>query len=317
MRANSFGSRFVITTFGESHGPAMGVVIDGCPAGVVFDKELLKRELEKRRPGTSEIVSARNESDVPEILSGVFDGKTLGTPLAVIIRNQDQRSSDYEKIKYVPRVGHADEVWAKKFGHTDLRGGGRSSGRETVSRVIGGAVAQMALRHIGDETKVIAFAKRIGPLDLELSNSREDEVKKLLVEAREKGYSYGGIAEIWIDHIKTGVGEPVFRKLKSDLAQAYMSVGATIGVEFGVGFAAVNVEGSIFHNANITSSSVYGGMKGGISTGERIVARVAFKPTSSVLDVSKKGRHDPCIVFRALPVLEGMTYLVIADHLVK
>lgn len=317
MKANSFGNRFVITTFGESHGPAMGVVVDGCPSGIKFDMELLMKELERRRPGTSDLVSARNELDAPEILSGVFEGKTLGTPLAVLVRNKDQRSLEYEKITINTRVGHADEVWVKKFGHADLRGGGRSSGRETVSRVIGGAIAQMALRHIGDESKVVAFAKKIGPIDTDLANPKEEEIKTLMAEAKEKGLSYGGIAEIWIDHIKAGVGEPVFRKLKSDLAQAYMSVGATIGVEFGAGFGAVNSEGSQFHNSKITDSSVYGGMKGGISTGERVVARVAFKPTSSVLDVAKKGRHDPCIVFRALPVLEAMTYLVIADHLVK
>ncbi len=314
MRANSFGSHFCITTFGESHGPAMGVVIDGCPAGINFDDTLLKRELDRRKPGTSQIVSARQEDDAAHILSGVFDGKTLGTPITIIVYNKNQNSADYNEIKNQPRPGHADEAWKNKFGHWDHRGGGRASGRETVSRVMGGAVAQMVLRHFGAEVAVQAKVRQVGALVLSDDNRREDEVQKLLLEAKEKGLSYGGVAEIWIDHLTPGVGEPVFRKLKSDLAQAYMSIGATIGVEFGAGFSAVPQEGSQFHDRQQTPEDVYGGMKGGISTGERVVARVAFKPTSSVLDVAKKGRHDPCIVFRALPVLEAMTYLVLADH---
>lgn len=333
MSANQFGSRFVITSFGESHGTALGVVIDGCPAGVSFDEALLKKDLERRRPGhhgSGQVVSGRQESDLPEILSGVFEGLTLGTPIAIIVCNQDARSQDYKEIKASPRAGHADDMWKEKFGHSDHRGGGRSSGRETVSRVMAGAVAKMLLGQVSAQTKVLGYASQVGPFKLtneernqigdkaidsfqaRFPSSRDHELAAMLKEAQEQGESYGGIAEILIQNPPSYLGQPVFHKLKSDLAQAFLSVGATSGFELGLGFESADVKGSDFHQ--ISNSSLYGGVRGGISTGEDILMRVSFKPTSSILDVAKKGRHDPCIVTRAIPVLEAMTWLVLADH---
>lgn len=332
MSASQFGSRFVITTFGESHGPALGVVIDGCPAGVAFDEALLRRELERRRPGghgSGQIVSGRQEADQPEVLSGVYEGKTLGTPIAILVRNQDARSQDYSQIKNSPRAGHADDMWKQKFGHSDHRGGGRSSGRETVARVMAGAVAQMMLKHVAAPMRVIGYASQIGSLSLtdqeraevinqdvdsfqaRFPSSRDQEVEALLKSAQQQGESHGGTAEILIHNPPAYLGQPVFHKLKSDLAQAFLSVGAANGFELGLGFASSFTKGSEFHAG---LEDVYGGIRGGISTGESILLRVAFKPTSSILDVAKKGRHDPCIVTRAIPVLESMAWLVLADH---
>lgn len=332
MSASQFGSRFVITSFGESHGTALGVVIDGCPAGVRFDTEILKKELERRRPGhhgSGQIVSGRQETDIPEVLSGVFEGKTLGTPIAIIVRNQDARSQDYKEIKNSPRAGHADDMWKNKFGHSDHRGGGRSSGRETVSRVMAGAVAQMLLKETSPKTRVMGYASQIGPFSLtpdertqvssknvdsfqaRFPSNRDVEVAELLKSAQVSGDSYGGVAEILIENPPAYLGQPVFHKLKSDLAQAFLSVGATNGFELGLGFDSAEVKGTEFHQG---SPDAYGGIRGGISTGESILLKVSFKPTSSILDVAKKGRHDPCIVTRAIPVLEAMTWLVLADH---
>ncbi|MBO9667258.1 MAG: chorismate synthase [Bdellovibrio sp.] len=330
--ANSFGSRFVVTSFGESHGTALGVLIDGCPAGVHFDEELLKKELERRRPGhhgSGQIVSGRQETDVPEVLSGVFEGKTLGTPIAMIVRNQDARSQDYAKIQNSPRAGHADDMWKNKFGHSDHRGGGRSSGRETVSRVMAGSVAQMLLAEVSTKTKVIGYASQIGPMTLtdeershvakleidsyqaRFPSKRDQEVAELLKKAQDSGESYGGVSEILVQNPPASLGQPVFHKLKADLAQAFLSVGATNGFELGLGFESAGVQGTEFHGGN---QAPYGGIRGGMSTGEDILLRISFKPTSSILDVAKKGRHDPCIVTRAIPVLESMTWLVLADH---
>lgn len=334
MSANTFGSRFVIHSFGESHGAALGVLIDGCPAGVNFDQELLEKELRRRRPGThqdsSQVVSGRNEKDHPEVLSGVFEKRTLGTPIAIIVRNEDARSEDYEAIRKAPRAGHADDMWKMKFGHSDHRGGGRSSGRETLSRVMGGAVAQMLMKQLSPQTRVIGYASQIG--DMELSSeekaqvlekniddyqarfpsSRHQEVAELLKQAQAEGESLGGIGEILVQNPPPHLGQPVFHKLKADLAQAFLSVGAVNGFELGAGFQSGASKGTEFHGGD---SSRYGGIRGGISTGESILLRVSFKPTSSILDVAKKGRHDPCILTRALPVLEAMTWLVLADHL--
>ena len=330
--ANSFGSRFILTSFGESHGPALGAVVDGMPAGIEWDEALLQKQLERRRPGTSAIVSGRGEADEPEVLSGVYGGKTLGTPIAVVVRNRDARSSDYEEIARNARVGHADDVWRAKFGHSDPRGGGRSSGRETVSRVLGGAVARMFLQAVAPTVCIKGFASQIGPYSLndkdralissvdpdELiarfpSERKSKDIETLLIEAKTKGLSYGGTAEIWIDGVPAHLGQPVFHKLKADLASAFMGVGASSAFELGDGFETTGAEGSLFHR--VENSERYGGIRGGISTGERIILRAGFKPTSSVLDVAKQGRHDPCIVPRAIPVLEAMTALVLADHL--
>lgn len=329
--ANQFGQRFSITTFGESHGPALGVLIDGCPAGIPFDEALLKNRLARRRPGSSALVTSRNEADEPEVLSGIYEGRTLGTPIAVIVRNTDARSGDYQGL--APRAGHADDVWKMKFGHSDPRGGGRSSGRETLARVIGGAFAEMFLRAVEPKLSIVGFATAIGPLALgeadergidAASGARVDAsparfpsaaqaaaVTQLLTSAKADGKSYGGIACVRAWGIPAGVGQPVFHKLKADLASAYLGVGATAAVEIGEGADSAGAEGSEFHRRG---ESPYGGIRGGIATGEPFEARVTFKPTSSVMDVAKKGRHDPCIVPRAIPVLEAMTWLVLADH---
>lgn len=332
MTANRFGRLFSVTTFGESHGPALGAVIDGCPAGVAFDHDLLLSQLARRRPGQSAVVSDRKEGDQPEILSGVFQGRTLGTPIAMIVRNLDARSQDYDNLPVRP--GHADDVWSEKFGHVDPRGGGRSSGRETVARVMAGAVAEMFVRALYSQFEVVAYVIQIGDRQIsqdQLSALRRNanrsnvdqnpvrcpdadlalQLEEKLQQAKTQGQSFGGVAEVVIRGLPMGLGQPVFHKLKSDLASAMMSVGATLGVEFGDGFRAAFEEGTAYHTMKQTG---YGGIRGGISTGEPIVLRVAFKPTSSVLDVAKKGRHDPCIVPRAVVVLEAMAALVIADH---
>lgn len=332
--ANSFGNRLRLTTFGESHGIALGAVIDGVPAGIRWRDDILQTELERRRPGTSAVVSARGELDKPEILSGVYQERTLGTPIAMIVRNHDARSEDYAEIAREPRAGHADDVWKMKFGHSDPRGGGRSSGRETLARVMGGAVARMILSDMAPEMSVRGFSRRIGPYELSPADLKalpsradaidtftarfpsrelESKVTSLLQSAKSEGLSYGGVAELRIEGVPPGLGQPVFHKLKADLASAMLGVGATSAVEIGAGMEAVLAEGSVFHKAG--DQERYGGIRGGISTGEPIVLRVGFKPTSSVLDVAKKGRHDPCIVPRAIPVLEAMVCLVLADHL--
>ena len=338
--ANSFGSRFVLTSFGESHGPALGCVIDGCPAGVDWDEALLRHECARRRPGQAlegrpVVVTDRAEPDAPEVLSGVYQGKTLGSPIALAIRNLDARSGDY--AQNAARAGHADDVWLSKFGVSDHRGGGRSSGRETVARSMGGAVAQMFLRSEAPSLRVIAFVSQawtftLSDDDLRALDARwvagekypadgfvarfpspaqERGLETSLLDAKTQGLSYGAVVEIWVDGVPAGLGQPVFRKLKSDLAGAFMSVGATAGVEIGEGFSVSTAEGSQFHSRG---ASPYGGIRGGVSTGERIVARVAFKPTASVMDVAKRGRHDPCIAPRAAPVLEAMTWLTLAEH---
>jgi len=341
MSANTFGTRFQIHTFGESHGTALGCVIDGCPSNLEFDLDLLKKELERRRPGhhglqTGEVVSQRNESDEPEILSGVFEGKTLGTPIAIIVRNQDARSQDYKAIAQNPRAGHADDVWQMKFSHRDPRGGGRSSGRETVARVMGGAVAKMLLKKMAPELKILGFSTQIGLLKLaenekaqflqqkqaeaypqdkffaRFPSTQDQKVHELLKTAQASGESYGAKVEIRVQNMPSGLGQPVFHKLKSDLAAALTSVGAVAGFQLGEGNPESEM-GTKFHQNS--ESSNYGGIRGGISTGEDLILQVTLKPTSSILDVAKKGRHDPCIATRAIPVLESMVALVLVDHL--
>ncbi len=333
MAGNSFGQRFVVTSFGESHGCGLGVVIDGCPAGLSFDEGFLISELARRRPGFDELVSARKEEDIPEILSGVYQGRTLGTPLAILVRNRDQRSADYNQIESQPRVGHADDLWKKKYAHADLRGGGRSSGRETISRVMAGAVAKMILRELSPATQIIGYAAQIGswnlPKDEEeafISNGKkaddyvarfpspslQDTLRTALKEGKRDGQSFGGMATLFVKAPPAVLGQPVFHKLKADLASALMGVGAVVGVELGSGFSKVNQLGTDFHQKN---SPVYGGIRGGLSTGEDILLRAAIKPTSSILEVSRRGRHDPCILIRAIPVLESMVAMVLVDHL--
>jgi chorismate synthase len=336
MRGNQFGRVFCLHTFGESHGRAMGAVVDGCPAGVVWQQELLNRSLERRRPGKSAYTSGRQESDAAEILSGVHENITLGTPIAAVIYNEDARSKDYDPAKMKQRQGHATDVWQAKYGHSDPRGSGRASGRETVSRVIGGSIARMFVTQMYPEAQVISFVSRIGLISLSdgvcadaaeaLENDpwhvdefslrcpsveKNERMESLLAEAKETGESYGGIAYVRMAGIPRGLGQPVFAKLKSELSSAFMGIGAVCGVESGQGFAAAQESGKEFHN----SRQDYGGLRGGISTGDPISFKVAFKPTSSRQDVAKEGRHDPCIVPRAVPVLEAMAWLVIADQI--
>lgn len=330
MSANTFGHIFKVHSFGESHGIALGAVIDGCPAGLKFDFDFLKAELARRKPGSA-LTSARQESDLPEVLSGVYEGKTLGTPIAILVRNQDARPQDYKDLK--PRTGHADDVWKEKFGHQDPRGGGRSSGRETLVRVIGGAVAKMLLKELSPETSIRGFVSKIGPYAISeqertaflnskmlaqdyqgnFPSPRHEDLAKSLQDLKDQGDSWGGIAEIVALQPGKSWGQPVFRKLKSDLAAAMMSVGATSAVEIGQGFFDPQSSGIEFHKDS--QSQVYGGIRGGLSTGEPISVKVHMKPTSSILDVAKKGRHDPSILIRAVPVLEAMMALVLVDHL--
>ncbi|MFZ3228737.1 MAG: chorismate synthase [Pseudobdellovibrio sp.] len=332
MSANSFGQIFKITSFGESHGKSIGVLIEGCPAGVPFDVDLLNNNLQRRRPGQSSVTTARDEQDEPILLSGVFENKTLGTPICLIVNNIDKKSKDYDEIKDNPRVGHADDTWKLKFKHVDYRGGGRSSGRETVSRVLAGSVAQMLVQKINSDIKVLGYVSSIGSFHLSDADSKsiwsqkidsfptrfpsvsqQDQVIQLLEQAKIEGESYGGIIDLRIRNVPPGLGQPVFHKFKADLAAAMLSIGATIAIELGEGFDSAEAKGTEFHHQN--NSSKYGGVRGGITTGEEIFVRIVFKPTSSINSVSQKGRHDPCIVTRAVPVVESMAWLLLADHL--
>ena len=335
MRGNQFGSIFSVTTFGESHGPAMGAVIDGCPAGVVWRQELMDAFLERRRPG-QKLTSARQESDRATVLSGVFEGRTLGTPIAAVIYNEDARSKDYTNSALEMRRGHATDLWQSKYGHSDPRGSGRASGRETVSRVLGGSVARMLVEQLHPEVRVMVLTSAIGEIELtaeELGSAlvalhtdpwavdkyslrcpslnKNRSMENLLANAQTAGESFGGVIEVCIAGLPSGLGQPVFRKLKNSWADAYMSIGATTGFEIGEGFASSRQNGKEFHSA----TQDYGGLRGGLTTGQRVQMRVAFKPTSSRGEVARQGRHDPCIVPRAVPVVEAMTWLVLAEQL--
>ena len=328
---NSWGNVLLMHTFGESHGPALGCVIDGMPAGVIYRGDILLRDLARRRPGIwsegslKEGVSKRQEPDIPEVLSGIYAGLTLGTPIALVVRNQDARAQDYQQL--LPRPGHADEVWQKKFGHVDPRGGGRSSGRETVSRVIGGAFAKMLLSQVLPELKVYAYLCQIGTFELPQeeralvdserideyvarfpSPSLQESVLDSLKKARADHDSLGATLEVVIRSPPVGLGQPVFHKLKNDLAAAMLSIGATYSFE--LVYDRATHYGHEFHAPGFS----YAGIQGGISTGETIIFRVGIKPTASIGEISQRGRHDPCIGIRAVPVVEAMTYFVLADH---
>lgn len=342
MNANRFGSRFSWVSFGESHGPALGVTIDGCPAGLQIDLSRLEWWMNRRRPGQSKVTSQRQESDRVEILSGVFEGKTLGTPITMIVRNEDARSTEYSKEKLEQRKGHATDLWQKKFGHSDPRGSGRASGRETVARVMAGFVAETLCRSVVSEIRMLGFSSRIGEFVLSDTEKeawlkrlqasqhefgsvawadqfsarfpdleKHEQVQKYLTTARERGESYGGTADVLIEKAPVGLGQPVFHKLKSDFAMAMMSLGATCGFEMADGFAASSDMGSIFHH----DDQKYAGVRGGISTGETMHFRLHFKPTSTLGTMATQGRHDPCIVPRALVVAEAMAWSVLADHI--
>lgn len=344
------GKNFVISTWGESHGPALGVVVDGCPAGISISAEDIQKDLDRRKPGQSIYSTPRKEQDKVEILSGVFEGKTTGTPISMVIFNTDQRSRDYSQIKEVYRPGHADLVYDIKYGFRDYRGGGRSSGRETVARVAAGAIAKKILKHLG--IRVLAYTLSIGNIEIDRKRFDIDEIFRnplampdaeaaeaagqFLQQIRKEGNSAGGIVECIIEGMPAGVGEPVFEKLDATLAKAIFSIGAVKGVEFGSGFQAARMKGSdnndnyqLDEEGKIKKlSNNSGGIVGGISEGEPIVFRAAFKPTPSIsirqktvsrkgenTEIIVKGRHDPIVVPRAVVVVEAMAAITVVDYL--
>ena len=359
VSGNSFGQAFRITTAGESHGPGNVVIIDGCPPGVALDAEMLAVDLNRRRPGQSKIVTQRQEADEPEILSGVFEGKTTGTSIAILIRNTDARSRDYSKIMDTYRPGHADYTYDRKYGFRDYRGGGRSSARETTARVAAGAVAkQLLASHLG--VRIVGYVKQVGdivasvddPASVTLEqvetlpsgepnivrcpdHAQVDAMVKLIEAVRKDQDSIGGVAELVAIGVPPGLGEPVFDKLKADLAKALFSLPAVLGVEYGSGFACARMRGSEHNDPFLpgapgrprTASNRSGGVQGGISNGEPIWVRVAFKPTATIakpqqtvdregrpVTLEARGRHDPCVLPRAVPMVEAMVCLVLADH---
>lgn len=330
MSGSTLGRIFTVTTWGESHGKAIGVVIDGCPAGVPLEEEDIQKLLDRRKPGQNRFTTARKEGDLVEILSGTFEGKTTGTPISLIVRNQDQRSRDYSAISEIYRPGHADYTFDAKYGFRDYRGGGRSSGRETIGRVAAGAIAEKILGKLGIEVR--AYAKKIGPYDA----SEKEAVEAYLNEKMSKMDSVGGIVECRVTGMPAGIGDPVFDKLDANLAKAVMSIGAVKGVEIGDGFGAALALGSenndpfrVDGNGKIRKKTNHsGGILGGISDGSEILLRAAFKPTASIAQVQEsvnrsgenveiqvKGRHDPVIVNRAVVVVESMVALTVLDGL--
>ncbi|MEW6469469.1 MAG: chorismate synthase [Bacteroidota bacterium] len=353
MPGNSFGKLFTLTTFGESHGEALGGIIDGCPAGLVIDRDFIQRELDRRKPGQSKITTQRKESDTIEFLSGIFEGKSTGTPIGFIIRNEDQKSQDYGHIIDVYRPSHADYTYDKKYGIRDHRGGGRASARSTVSVVVGGAIAKLLLREAG--IGIWAFTSQVGNVKLLKHYSKLDLKKtydslvrcpdelvgqamiKKIERTRKEGDTIGGIASCVIQGVQPGLGEPVFDKLHADLAKAMLSINAVKGFEYGSGFEGTKMKGSehndIFYREGRqvrTKTNYSGGIQGGISNGEDIYFRVAFKPVATLMQKQRtvnakgeevemmgKGRHDPCVLPRAVPVVEAMAALVIADHLLR
>lgn len=320
MAGNSFGELFRITTFGESHGTALGCIIDGMPGNIAFNLDDLKKELKRRAPGQHEVHTARTEQDEPEILSGVFEGKTLGTPITVIVRNTNQKSEDYKNFKDSYRPGHADKTTMDKFGIRDHRGGGRASGRETLARVIGGYFAGLIIKNVS----AYAYIEQVGNFKLTGSPAHgadrgeinipekkmSDEVIAFLKDCKSNGESAGGIVSVSITGVPAGLGEPVFDKMKADLAKAMLSLPACVGMDIGAGFGMASMKGSEISR----DSKNFGGMEGGITNGEEISLRVAFKAPSTLGEKAKSGRHDPCILPRVVPVVEAMAKIVIADH---
>ncbi len=353
MAGNTFGQAFRITTFGESHGVAIGVIVDGCPAGVPIDETFIQQELDRRRPGQSKIVTQRNESDSAQILSGVFEGKSTGHPIALVIYNEDQRSNDYSHIADKFRPSHADFTYQSKYGHRDYRGGGRSSARETAARVAGGAIAKMMLHTEG--VSVNAYVSQVGSLKTEkpynLLDFNEIETTPvrcpdldmaekmiaLIQEVKKAGDTIGGVTTCVIKGCPVGLGEPAFDKLHADLAKAMLSINASKGFEYGSGFDGVAMRGSQHNDAFYTEGGKVktktnhsGGIQGGISNGEDIYFRVAFKPVATIItaqesvnmagesvEVIGRGRHDPCVLPRAVPIVEAMAAMVVADHFLR
>jgi len=346
MSGNTIGKVFTVTTFGESHGPALGAIIDGCPPGLELDVSDLQRDLDRRKPGKSRFETQRREPDEVEILSGVFEGKTTGTSIGLLIRNTDQRSKDYSKIKDTFRPNHADYVFQQKYGIRDYRGGGRSSARETSMRVAAGAIAKKYLATtLG--LQVRAYMSQLGPIELGFQDwesvetnpffcadlSRIEELQDYMAALNKRGDSVGAEITIVASQVPVGLGEPVFDKLDADLAHALMSINAVKGVQIGAGFDCVAAHGSTQRDELSSAgflSNYAGGIVGGISTGQDVVAKIALKPTSSIrlpgksidihgndTEVITTGRHDPCVGVRATPIAEAMTAIVLLDHLLR
>lgn len=352
MSSNSYGTLFRISTFGESHGPAIGVVIDGCPAGLPVDETFIQHELDRRKPGQSKITTQRKEDDTFKILSGVFEGKTTGMPIAIVIENQDQRSKDYSHIANTFRPSHADFTYEVKYGNRDYRGGGRSSARETAARVAAGAVAKLLLQHFG--VSIQAYVSKVGDLSaphytqMDLARTDDNIVRcpdpvtaekmiELIDQVRLDRDTIGGVVSCVIKNTPVGLGEPVFDRLHAELGKAMLSINAVKGFEYGSGFHGTTLRGSQ-HNDEFyqdgdrvrTKTNLSGGIQGGISNGEDIYFNVAFKPVATIMQdqssvdklgqevtVSGKGRHDPCVVPRAVPIVEAMAALVLADFLLR
>ncbi len=345
MAGNSFGNLFKLSTFGESHGEAIGGVIDGCPSGITLDFDAIQNDLNRRKPGQSKIVTQRKEPDEVRFLSGIFEGKTTGTPIGFVIENINQKSHDYSHIKDVYRPSHADYVYDQKYGHRDYRGGGRSSARETASRVVAGAIAKQML----NDVKINAYVSSVGDIflkkpyqDLDLSNAEnnivrcpDDTVAEQMIarihEIRKQGDTIGGTVTCVIKNVPVGLGEPVFDKLHADLGKAMLSINAVKGFEYGSGFCGAKMKGSdhndLFKEDGTTKTNLSGGIQGGISNGMDIYFRVAFKPVATIMqnqetidskgnkaEMQGKGRHDPCVVPRAVPIVEAMAALVLADY---
>ena len=346
MSGNSFGRNFVLTTYGESHGRALGCVVDGCPPGLPLEEADIQADLDRRRPGRSRHTTARNEPDQVQILSGVFDGRTTGTPIGLAIENTDQRSKDYRAIKDKFRPGHADYTYQQKYGIRDYRGGGRASARETAMRVAAGAIARKYLRtQLGVD--IVAYLSQLGELELAATDltviddnpffcadpSRIAELEAMVDTLRDDGDSIGAKITVCARAVPVGLGEPVFDKLEADLAKGLMSINAVKGVEFGAGFAAVTQRGSEHRDELLETGfnkNDAGGTLGGISSGQDIVASIALKPTSSVsvtgntidkegrqTEIVTAGRHDPCVGLRAAPIAEAMVALVLMDHYLR
>ncbi len=346
MSGNSFGKLFTVTTFGESHGPALGCIVDGCPPGLALTEADLQLDLDRRKPGTSQFTTQRREADEVRILSGVFEGKTTGTPIGLIIENTDQRSKDYGDIKDSFRPAHADYTYTHKYGVRDYRGGGRSSARETAMRVAAGAIAKKYLRErLGIEVR--GYLSQLGPIKVEqvdwsIVNSNPffcpdadkiPQMEEYMEKLRKEGESIGAKITVIASSVPPGLGEPIFDRLDAELAHALMSINAVKGVEIGAGFAAVEQKGTQ-HRDEMTPegflSNEAGGILGGISTGQDIIAHIALKPTSSLrlpgrsinlqgepIDVITKGRHDPCVGIRATPIAEAMMALTLMDHYLR
>ncbi|TSE11486.1 chorismate synthase [Aquimarina algiphila] len=345
MAGNTFGNLFKVTTFGESHGVAIGGIIDGCPAGVALDLEAIQAELDRRKPGQSAIVTQRKEPDTVEFFSGIFEGITTGTPIGFAIKNANQKSKDYSHIKDSYRPSHADYTYDQKYGIRDYRGGGRSSARETASRVVVGAIAKQVL----SEIKINAYVSGVGAIKLEKSHTELDfsltesnivrcpdpkmanEMENYIKQIRKEGDTVGGIVSCAISGVPIGLGEPVFDKLHAELGKAMLSINAVKGFEYGSGFAGAELKGSqhndLFNTDGTTKTNLSGGIQGGISNGMDIYFNVAFKPVATIMqdqetidkdgnmvNMQGKGRHDPCVVPRAVPIVEAMAALVLVDY---